>query len=156
MKIAEIPKAPTRLNELRRWVQGYELDQWANDNQEKLMADSAKSLEINREALLSIESDQRKLTALKREHFLPDDELNAEEMRLAILREKAIGSLDKLVSIHARLTNLSNAVIVAALTQPGKITGPDNGEADPMRDVNPRRSLAEIRKAKVIDTIELL
>ncbi len=152
-KLSDIPKIPARSNELRRWIQGFELDKWADECQDKLMSDTAKALKINTLALQSIERDQENLIALKEQQILPDDDLNAEELRLALLREKAVGTLEKLASIHQKITGLSQAVILAALVKPGTVSGPPDSEeqlSNPVRDANPRRSLAEVRRSKAV------
>lgn len=142
-----IPKSPTRPEQLRKWIDGPELDNWSRNFKGPLMDNASKALRQTGIQLDLIDQDMQKLSELKRHEFLTTDELAAEELRLILLRERSVATLEKLVNIHGKLNHLGDSILLAALTNPGKVQTDSEDSKPQMIDDNPRRSLRQIRAA---------
>jgi hypothetical protein len=140
MKIlTAIPKPPTRENELRRWIQGGALDKWADESQADVI-EAATDLQIvlKKTARMLVE-DQKKLEQIKACEFLPEETTMELEARLDARVEKAAATLQRVADIRGKLTEVSKAAIIAAITRPHlERLGAELGETT-MRDANPRR-----------------
>lgn len=139
-----IPKVPTKENVLRSWIQGAELDRWADESQDKVISAADKLMEDMLEMVGSVKRERGKVELLKESELLPEETTLELERYLDNRAEKALGMLEKLVNVRGKLTAVSQAILIAAVQKPAVVMGPGSEDSNGMRDANPRRRLTTV------------
>jgi hypothetical protein len=124
------PPVPDKPLQLRRFALGAELHDWSKRFQPSLLQAADSALASLHEQLEQVQRDLSSLDPL----LTGPQEYQAEQTRLNNLLSSLIGSIEKLGNFHGKLTAVSAAALLHAMTR--------NGLADTVeRDATPRRRL---------------
>jgi hypothetical protein len=131
--------SPDKPGQLRRFALGPQLHDWSNRFQPSLLSTADQALATLQSQLNTIQSDIQAL-----DPFITED-YKSEQTRLNLALASVIGSIEKLGAFHARLTAVSAAALLHAMTR-GSIT--EHTE----RDASPRRRLSSAA-GQVVDIV---
>jgi TolA-binding protein len=131
--------SPDKVNQLKRFAHGQALHDWSNRFQPQLLNTADVALQTLQEQLSTIQSDIQALDPFITENY------SSEQTRLNLALASVIGSIEKLGAFHARLTAVSAAALLHAMTR-GSIT--EHTE----RDASPRRRLSSAA-GQVVDIV---
>ena len=141
-----VAQVPSQADRLRAWALGPQLVRFSDKFQPQVLDASLTAIETVESELVDCKQALMKLR-LYGETFNPlsgpDDETQAEEFRLLLKLEKLVSMLDKLTGIHAKLTSVSAAALLASMTRPNFVR-PDAEDKPAIRNVNPQRRLVDM------------
>jgi hypothetical protein len=146
MSSLELPPVPSKLRRLKEFALGDGLAKWSENFEPSVTLAADNLLETLNRSIVETSRQLDDLRELMKAEILPDSIQEEREAYLLNTLDKQINMLSKLSAVHNKLTAVSVAAMVAALTRPNVKDLPGDGPAfqsGNLRDVTPRRTLGD-------------
>jgi hypothetical protein len=147
MNDLQLPAMPSKLRRLKEFALGDGLATWSEKFEPGVTQAADNLLETLNKSIIETSRQLDDLRELMKCEILPDSIQEEREAYLLNTLDKQISMLSRLSGVHNKLTAVSVAAMVAALTRPNIKDLPGDGPAfqngGMVRDVTPRRVLGQ-------------